>query len=85
MAHRLGPRLFRISKWWVKPHIQSHGAALQLLHRAIKGDLTDPIGYTMGCFRMEPRNTLAIRLCARKIWPVAGGINQQRRVELEVS
>jgi hypothetical protein len=85
MAHLLGPRLFRVSQWWVKPDLQSHGAALLLLHRAIEGALASPIGYTMGSFGMELANTLAIRLCARKILPVASGISQQRHVQLEFS
>lgn len=82
MAHRVGERLFRVSQWWVNPGLQSPGAALLLLHHAIKGALSSPVGYTMGCFGMEPRNTLAIRLCARKFLPVASGISQQRHVEL---
>ena len=85
MAHLLGPRLFRVSQWWVKPDLQSHGAALLLLHRAIEGALASPIGYTMGTFGMESSNTPAIRLCARKILPVASGISQQRHVQLEFS
>jgi hypothetical protein len=64
---------------------QSHGAALLLLHRAIEGALASPIGYTMGTFGMERSNTPAIRLCARKILPVASGISQQRQVQLEFS
>ena len=85
MAHLLAPRLFRVSQWWVKPDLQSHGAAMLLLHRAIEGALASPIGYTMGSFGMNRANTPAIRLCARKILPVASGISQQRHVLLELS
>jgi len=83
MAHLLVPRLFRVSQWWVKPDLQSHGAALLLLHRAIEGALASPIGYAVGSFGMDLGNTPAIRLCARKILPVASGISQQRKVKLE--
>jgi hypothetical protein len=47
--------------------------------------LASPIGYTTGSFGMELGNTPVIRLCARKILPLASGINQQRHVQLEFS
>lgn len=83
MAHLLGSRLFRVSMWWVKPELMGHGAALLLLHRAVEGALSSSIGYTMGSFGMKLGNTPAIRLCARKILPVASGSSLQRHVEIE--
>lgn len=78
-AHRVGPRLFRVSQWWVRPSIQGTGAALLLLHRAVKGALLSPVGYEVGTFGMEPGNTMAVHFCERKIAPLAAGISRQCR------
>jgi hypothetical protein len=64
ITHLMGPRLFRVSQWWVKPDHQSDGAALLLHSRVIEGALTSSIGYTMGSLGMELCNTPAIHLCA---------------------
>ena len=84
-AHRVGPRLFRVSQWWVQPRLQGSGTALLLLHRGIAGALQSPHGYEIGTFGMEPENTQAIRLCNNKITPFASGISQQRRARLTLS
>ena len=83
-AHRVGPRLFRVSQWWVQPRLQGSGAALLLLHRAIEGALQSPHCYAVGSFGMEPENTQAIRLCNNKIAPFASGISRQRRARLTI-
>jgi hypothetical protein len=83
-AHRVGPRLFRVSQWWVQPRLQGSGVSLLLLHRAIEGALQSPHRYAIGTFGMEPANTEAIRLCDRTIAPFASGISRQRRAWLKL-
>ena len=81
-AHRVGKHMFRVSQWWVKPELQGSGIALLLLHQAVQGALRSPHGYSRGSFGIEPGNTQAITLCARKIAPFACGVSRQRRASI---
>lgn len=84
-AHRVGARLFRVSQWWVQPALQGTGAALLLLHRAVGAALQSPNDYEMGTFGMAPQNTQVIRLCKRKIAPLATGSCQQRQAQIQLA
>jgi GNAT superfamily N-acetyltransferase len=84
IVHRVGPRLLRVSDWWVEPGLQGTGAGLLLLHQALAGALESPHGDQSFAFGMQPESTQAIRLCQRKIEPFALRISRQRRARLRL-
>jgi len=85
MTHRVGPQLLRVSQWWVEPGLQGTGRALLLLQRALSVGLASPRSYAVTTFGMTPNNRRAIRLCRKKIEPLAVEVIQQRHVWLDLS
>ena len=77
-AHRVGDSLLRITKLWVIPAHQGKGTGMLLLNRAVQHYIND-CTYISGCFGVNPKNNVMMKICTRYIEPLSVSVQKIRR------
>ncbi|MBM5808366.1 MAG: GNAT family N-acetyltransferase [Cyanobacteria bacterium M_surface_9_m1_291] len=80
VAHRVGLSLFRVTQWWVAPEWRGRGLAVLLLYQAIAESLNAHPPYESFCFGVGAGSEEMLKICRRRLEPLASTVQANQRV-----